>query len=154
MAARQELDDRVIDPVGQAAQQALVLDRRQFGDLYRIARPAQQPAVGDLLAVDVEQTGAGAGRLDQAAHHLARQVGQQDLALRVQRLDLLADQARFELAEVQETDRQQRQRQHIDGDDPPRQRRHPPPAEMVQPVQSEARLAPALRRRARRDLSA
>ena len=96
-----------------------MLDRRQFGDLYRIARPAQQPAVGDLLAVDVEQTSAGVRRLDQAPHHLARQVGQQDLALvgriedralaerggedlalRVQRLDLLADQARFELAEV------------------------------------------------------
>ena len=81
VTARNQLGDPVIDPVGQAAEQTLVFDRRQFDDLYRIARPAQQTAIGDLLAVDVEQPRAGAGRLDQPAHHLACQIRQQDLAL-------------------------------------------------------------------------
>ena len=118
-----------------------MLDRRQFGHLHRVARAAQQPAVGDLLAADVVEAGAGAGRLDQPTHHLPRQIGQQDLALvggiedgalaerggedlalGAQRLDLLADQARFELAEVEKPDRKQRQGQYVDGDDPPGQR--------------------------------
>ena len=106
--------------------------------------PAQHAAVGDDVALHVEQPRARARRLDQAAHHLARQIGQQDLALvgrvehralaerggedlalGLQRLDLLADQARLVLAEIEKADGEQRQRQDIDREDAPRQRRQP-----------------------------
>ena len=49
--------------------------------------------------------------------------GRKDLALGLQRLELLADQAGLVFAEVEKTAGQQRQRQHIDGEDAPSQRR-------------------------------
>ena len=161
---RQQVDHPVVDLVGQAANQSPRIRRRQFGDLNGIAGSPQQPAVGDQLAVDGKEPGPRARRLNQPTHHLPRQLGQQgfaligrfkyralaerrgeDLALRAQRLDFLADQARFEFAEIEKTDGQQQQRQHIDRDDPPRQRRYWAPAEAAQPVSPRSGLGPAWR---------
>ena len=87
--------------------------------LNGIARSAQHPAVGEDLAPCIEEPGPGPRRLDQAAHHVAGEIGEQDLpfidrlenrpfakrggkdlALRLQRLDLLADKARLVFAEI------------------------------------------------------
>ena len=152
VAVGHQIRDPVVDPVSQPHHEALVRGRRQVRHQHRVARPAQQPTVGDQLALGIEQAGAGARRLDQAAHHLARQIGQQhfpfvgrvehgalaerggkNLALGVQRFGLLSDEARFEFAEIEKADREQRQGQDIDGNDPPRQRRHRGPAPPAQP---------------------
>ncbi len=91
----------------------------------------------------IEEAGAGAGRLDEATDHLPRQIGQQhlafvggvehralaqrggkNLALGAQRLDVLADEGRLEFAEIEKAYRKEREGEDVDGDDPPRQRRH------------------------------
>ena len=138
-----------------------MLVRGQLGDVHGIARPAQQAAVGNQRAGFVEKARAGPGRLHEAAHHLARQIGQQhfafigrvehrplaerggkNLALGGQRLDLLPDQRRLEFAEIEKADCQKRQRQDVDRNDAPRQRRYLRPAKPPRPRPLAASLDP------------
>src|SRR4029077_17339132 len=81
---------------------------------------AQDVAVGDDVALDIEEPRSRVRRRDQAAHHLAGEIGKQDfslvdrlvdralaetrgkdLALHFQRFDLLIDEARLVLAEIE-----------------------------------------------------
>ena len=82
-------------------------------------------AVANEVALGIEQPRPRARRLDQAAHHLPGEIGQQDLALvdrvedraftegrgenlalHFQRFDLLADEARLVLAEIEKPARE------------------------------------------------
>ena len=142
VAGRQGVDDPVVQIDGEARQPAALDRRRQFLDLHRVAGSEQHAAVGDQPAERVEQPGAGVGRLDQTAHHLARQIGEQvvalvavtgdgalaerggeDLALRPQGFKLAFDQAGLIAAEIEKAADQERQRQHVDREDAARQRR-------------------------------
>jgi len=104
--------------------------------LNAIARPAQDAAVGDDVALYIEEPSPGPRRLDDAAHRHAGEIGKQyfplvgvpdstlaerrgkDLALRLQRLDLLANEARLVFAKIKKPAREKRQRQYVDGEDP------------------------------------
>src|SRR6202022_1300949 len=96
--------------------------RRQFKHLNAVARTAQDVAVGDDVALSVEKPRPRARRLNEPAHHLPGEIGKQDLslvdrvedsaftkgrgkdlALHFQSFDLLADQARLVLAEVEKS---------------------------------------------------
>ena len=87
--------------------------------LNGIAWPSQDTAVGEDLALDIEESRPGSSRLHNAAQCLTGKIRKQDfplvgrvpdstlsersrkdLALRLQRLDLLADKAGLVLAEV------------------------------------------------------
>ena len=97
-------------------------------------------AVGDDVALNIEEPGPRPGRLDQAPHHLPGEIRKQDLplvdriengtltkgggenlALHFQRFDLLADEARLVLAEIEKSAGEKSQRQYVDGEDAPGQ---------------------------------
>ena len=115
---------------------------RQFLDLDHAAGSDQHAAVGHQRAEGVEQPGPGIGRLDQTPHHLARQiVGQvvalvaaagdggladgsgEDAGFRLEGFKLAFDQAVLIAAEIEQAADQDRQRQHVDRENPERQRR-------------------------------
>jgi hypothetical protein len=65
--------------IGNPQNRTFPLLRLQFVDLNGIARPPQNSTVGNNVAPHVKQSSSGVSRLDQPSHHLASQVGQQDL---------------------------------------------------------------------------
>src|SRR5258707_1091195 len=102
-----------------------------------VAGSAEDSAVGDDVALDIKEPRARSRRLDEPAHHLAGEIRKQDLslvdrvedgtftecggkhlALRLQSFDLLPDQARLILPEVKKPAREERERQHVDREDP------------------------------------
>ena len=145
MCRGSDVDDPIVDLIGNPQNRTFPLLRRQLVDLHGVARPPQNSTVGDDVAPHVEQPRPGVRRLDQPPHHLASEIGQQDLAfvgriehralaerggkdlaLGLQRFDLLADEARLVFPEIEKPAGQKRQRQDIDRQDAPRKRRDRP----------------------------
>ncbi len=134
--ARQAADDPVVEAGGDAGKEAAGrLRRRQLADLHDAAGAAQDPAVGDEIAGGIEQPGPCPRRFGEAAHHLAAELRDQFLALgdriddgalaecrgenfalRLQRLQLRVDQARFVFSEEEQADAEQRQGKNVDGE--------------------------------------
>jgi len=107
---RQDVENPIVDLIGDPQNRTFPLLRLQFVDLNGIARPPQNSTVGNNISPHVKQPSSSVGRLDKPPHHLASEVGQQDfplidrvenrpltersgkhLALGLQSLDLLAD---------------------------------------------------------------
>src|SRR6185437_2299107 len=135
--------------------------RRQLVDLNGAAGGAERPAVGDEVAVERKKPGARARRLDEAAHHLAAELGDQllafadriddcalaesrgeDLALRPQGLQLGIDEARLVAPQIEEAETEQGERQDVDGEDAQGKRREAPPPRL--PLLARARRRGAL----------
>jgi len=137
--ARQQVDDPVVDLTGDAQDRALRFRWPEFVHLNGVARPPQDATIGNDVTPDIEEACPGPSRLDQPAHHLPSEIGEQDLALihrvedsafakrcgkhlalRLQRLDLLPDEACLIFSEVKKSAGKKSQRQYVDGEDPAR----------------------------------
>ena len=138
---RQYVENPIVDLIGDLRDHTLSFRRLQLEHLNGVARTAQDTAVRDDVALDIEEPRPRPRRLDEATHHLSGEIGEQNLPLihRVedgtlaergsknltlgfQGLDLLPDQARLVFPEIKKATCEKRQRQHIDREDPTRER--------------------------------
>ena len=121
--------------------------RWQFLNLNQASGAHQQPGIGNHDSVALEKTGPGSRRFDQPADDLIddfrRQLlvrgivgddgpfpqgGGEHLRLDAQGLDFRVNQVPAVFIQVKKPGHQNSQRQHVDGQDAPGQRRkHPPP---------------------------